>query len=44
MHGAKVASQFNIPNAFQLDDAPGGVISTPAVDAELYLQGGHLTG
>src|SRR5580658_3823210 len=47
MHGAKLANQFDIPNALRFEDAPGGlvraVISTPAADAELYLQGAHLT-
>jgi glucose-6-phosphate 1-epimerase len=38
---------FDIPNALRFEEAPGGltraVISTPAADAELYLQGAHVT-
>jgi len=47
MHGAKLANQFDIPNALRFEDAPGGlvrgVISTPAAEADIYLQGAHLT-
>jgi glucose-6-phosphate 1-epimerase len=47
MIGAKLASEFNIPDALRLEDAPGGlvraVISTPAAEADVYLQGGHVT-
>jgi glucose-6-phosphate 1-epimerase len=47
MHGAKLANQFDIPNALRFEDTPGGlvraVISTPAAGAELYLQGAHVT-
>src|ERR1700733_951265 len=47
MHRAKLANQFNIPNALRFEDAAGGlvrpVISTPAAEADLYLQGAHLT-
>src|ERR1700733_14293791 len=47
MHRAKLANQFNIPNALRFEDTPGGlvraVISTPAAGAELYLQGAHVT-
>lgn len=47
MHGAKLANQFNIPNALRIEDTPGGlvraVISTPAVEADVYLQGAHVT-
>lgn len=47
MHGAKLANQFEIPNALRFEDAPGGlvraVISTAAAEADLYLQGAHLT-
>jgi len=47
MHGAKPANQFDIPNALRFEDAPGGlvraVISTPAAEADVYLQGGHVT-
>lgn len=47
MHGAKLANQFDIPDALRFEDAPGGmvraVISTPAAEGELYLQGAHIT-
>jgi glucose-6-phosphate 1-epimerase len=47
MHGAKLANQFDIPNALRFEDAPGGlvrgVISTPAAEADIYLQGAHVT-
>jgi glucose-6-phosphate 1-epimerase len=47
MHAAKLANQFEIPNALRFEDAAGGlvraVISTPAAEADLYLQGAHLT-
>lgn len=47
MQGAKLANQFDIPNALRFEDAPGGlvraVISTAAAEADLYLQGAHLT-
>lgn len=47
MHGAKLANQFNIPNALRFEDTPGGlvraVISTPAAEADVYLQGAHVT-
>ena len=40
-------SKFDIPNALRLEDAPSGlvraVISTAAADADLYLQGAHVT-
>jgi len=42
-----MANQFDIPNALRFEDTPGGlvraVISTPAAEAEVYLQGGHVT-
>jgi glucose-6-phosphate 1-epimerase len=45
--GVKLANQFDIANAVRFEDAPGGlvraVISTPAVEAEVYLQGAHVT-
>jgi glucose-6-phosphate 1-epimerase len=48
MQPAKPADRFQIPNALRFESGPGGlvraVISTPAADAELYLQGAHLTG
>jgi glucose-6-phosphate 1-epimerase len=47
MHGSKLAEQFAIPNALRFEDAPGGlvraVISTPATEADVYLQGAHVT-
>jgi len=47
MEGTKLAKQFDIPHALRWEDAPGGlvraVISTAAADADLYLQGAHLT-
>jgi len=47
MYGVKLAKQFDIPNALRFEDAPGGlvraVISTPAAEADIYLQGGHVT-
>jgi len=47
MHGTKLANQFDIPNVLRFEDAPGGlvhaVISTPAAEADLYLQGAHVT-
>jgi glucose-6-phosphate 1-epimerase len=47
MQGTKLANQFDIPNVLRFEDAPGGLvraaISTPAAEAELYLQGAHLT-
>jgi len=42
-----MAHQFDIPNAIRFEDSPGGlvrgVISTPAAEADLYLQGAHVT-
>src|SRR5580698_8070966 len=42
-----MANQFDIPNALRFEDSPGGlvrgVISTPAAEADLYLQGAHVT-
>ena len=39
--------QFDIPNALHFEDSPRGlvraVISTPAAEADLHLQGAHLT-
>jgi glucose-6-phosphate 1-epimerase len=47
MHAADLANQFDIPNALRFEDAPGelarAVISTPAAEAEVYLQGAHVT-
>jgi glucose-6-phosphate 1-epimerase len=48
MHGAQAANQFEIPNALRFEDGPGGLvralISTPLAEAEVYLQGAHVTG
>src|SRR5271157_5246194 len=47
MTGAKLASEFDIPDALRFEDTPGGlvraVISTPAAEADVYLQGAHVT-
>jgi glucose-6-phosphate 1-epimerase len=47
MHEAKLTNQFDISNALRFEDAPGGlvrgVISTPSAEAEIYLQGAHVT-
>lgn len=47
MSAAKPASQFDIPNALRFEDTPGGllraVISTPAAEADVYMQGAHVT-
>jgi glucose-6-phosphate 1-epimerase len=47
MQGAKLANQFDIPNALRFEDAPGGLVraavSTPAAEAEFYLHGAHMT-
>jgi glucose-6-phosphate 1-epimerase len=47
MHAAKLAGQFEIPNALRFEEGPGGlvraVISTRDAEADLYLQGAHLT-
>jgi glucose-6-phosphate 1-epimerase len=47
MHASKLAERFSIPNALRFEDAPGGlvraVISTPAAEAEVFLQGAHVT-
>src|SRR4029077_1661416 len=46
MEAARLADQFDIPKAIRFEDGPGGlvraVISTPAAEADLYLQGAHL--
>jgi glucose-6-phosphate 1-epimerase len=46
MEAAKVANRFDIPEALRFETGPGGliraVISTPAAEADLYLQGAHL--
>jgi len=47
MTGTKLAKEFDIPNALRFEEAPGGlvraVISTPAAEADIYLQGAHVT-
>jgi glucose-6-phosphate 1-epimerase len=47
MHAAKLADRFDIPGALRFEDDPGGlvraVISTRHAEADLYLQGAHLT-
>lgn len=47
MQGVKPASQFDIPDALSFEDGQGGllraVISTPAAEADVYLQGAHVT-
>jgi glucose-6-phosphate 1-epimerase len=46
MLAAKLADQFDIPNALRIEDAPGGlvraVIATPAAEAVIYLHGAHV--
>jgi glucose-6-phosphate 1-epimerase len=46
MRAAELANQFDIPNALHFEDGVEGlvraVISTPAADADLYLQGAHI--
>jgi glucose-6-phosphate 1-epimerase len=47
MQAATLENRFDIPNALRFEPEPGGlvraVISTPVAEAELYLQGAHLT-
>jgi glucose-6-phosphate 1-epimerase len=47
MQTRELANHFNIPNALRFEEGSGGlvraVISTPAADADLYLQGAHVT-
>jgi glucose-6-phosphate 1-epimerase len=47
VHSADLTSQFGIPAALRFEDTPTGlvraVISTPAAEADLYLQGAHVT-
>jgi glucose-6-phosphate 1-epimerase len=41
-----LANQFDIPNALRFEDAASGlraVISTPMAEADIYLQGAHVT-
>jgi glucose-6-phosphate 1-epimerase len=46
MTAAELANRFDIPGALRLEPEPGGLtrvmISTPAAEAGLYLQGAHL--
>src|SRR5579862_8226885 len=46
MTAADLVHQFDIPNALRFEDGPGGlpraVISTPAAEATVYLQGAHV--
>jgi glucose-6-phosphate 1-epimerase len=46
MTAAELANRFDIPGALRLEPEPGGLtrvmISTPAAEADLYLQGAHL--
>jgi glucose-6-phosphate 1-epimerase len=47
VQAAQLADQFSIPSALRFEDTPDGltraVISTPAAEADLYLQGAHLS-
>jgi glucose-6-phosphate 1-epimerase len=47
MKTVDLPDRFNIPNALRFEDASGGltraVISTPAAEADLYVQGAHLS-
>lgn len=47
MQGTKMANQFDIPNALRFEETAGGLvraaISTPAAEADIYLQGAHVT-
>ncbi len=47
MNAAELAAQFDIPNVLRCEAGPGGltrvVISTSAAEAELFLQGAHVT-
>jgi glucose-6-phosphate 1-epimerase len=46
MEAAALVNRFDIPDALRFESGPGGlvraVISTPAAEADLYLQGAHL--
>lgn len=46
MTAADLVHRFDIPNALRFEDGPGGlpraVISTPAAEAIVYLQGAHI--
>jgi glucose-6-phosphate 1-epimerase len=47
MDAFRLADHFGIPEALHFEDGPGGlvraVVSTPAAEADLYLQGAHVT-
>src|SRR5712691_517708 len=47
MEAAELVNRFDIPGALRFERGSGGlaraVISTPAAEADLYLQGAHLT-
>jgi glucose-6-phosphate 1-epimerase len=47
VQGAEQMNRFDIRNALRFEDAPGGlvraVISTAAAEADVYLQGAHVT-
>ena len=47
MQTRELANHFDIPDALRFEEGSGGfvraVISTPAADADLYLQGAHVT-
>src|SRR5579862_34018 len=47
MQAAKLAEKFPIPDVLRFEDGPGGlvrvVISTRDAEADLYVQGAHLT-
>src|SRR5258708_35209006 len=46
MEAAEFSGRFDMPGALRFEPGPGGlvraVISTPAAEADLYLQGAHL--
>jgi glucose-6-phosphate 1-epimerase len=47
IRGARTLDRFDLPNALRFEDTPGGlvraVISTPAAEAGIYLQGAHVS-
>lgn len=47
LSGIARVNQFSIPNALRFENAPGGlvrgIVSTAAAEAEIYLQGAHVT-
>ena len=46
VNSAELARQFNLPGVLRFADTPGGlvrgIISSPAAEAEIYLQGAHV--